>query len=60
MDGIEWLNFFGNVGFPIAITVYLLIRLEKRMELLISSVQDMKHTFLEEKAKRYNDETGGN
>lgn len=27
-----WINLIGNSGFPIAITVYLFVRFEKKME----------------------------
>jgi len=34
----EWIMIIGNLGFPIAITIYLFIRFEKRIENLEQSI----------------------
>ena len=36
MDGI--INFIGNLGFPIAISLYLLMRIEGKLEILTNSI----------------------
>ena len=38
----ELMQLIGNVGFPIAVAVYLLIRFEKRLEELRDAVLDLK------------------
>lgn len=37
----EWIMIIGNFGFPIAITVYLFIRFEKKIENLESSINGL-------------------
>lgn len=32
MDSPEWIMIVGNFGFPIAITIYLFLRFEKKIE----------------------------
>ncbi|MFC9541355.1 MULTISPECIES: YvrJ family protein [Lysinibacillus] len=34
----EWIMIIGNLGFPIAITIYLFIRFEKKIENLEQSI----------------------
>lgn len=41
MEVNELVNLFGNVGFPMAITAYLLIRLEKNIASLASSINKL-------------------
>ncbi|KUO52847.1 MAG: hypothetical protein APF76_14565 [Desulfitibacter sp. BRH_c19] len=42
MNGInEWLNAIGNVGFPIAIAIYLLMRFEKKIDVLKQRVDQL-------------------
>ncbi|RLC79712.1 MAG: YvrJ family protein [Chloroflexi bacterium] len=38
----ELIQMVGNVGFPIAVAVYLLLRVEKRLEELKNAVLDLK------------------
>lgn len=38
----EWVNFIANTGFPIFITIYLLVRLEKVMGSVMNSLEDLK------------------
>lgn len=35
----------GNVGFPIAISIYLLVRVETKMDKLTISIQDLTHAI---------------
>lgn len=37
----DLLNMIGNVGFPIAVSVYLLVRLESRLEVLTQSINNL-------------------
>lgn len=37
----EIISVVGNVGFPIAISIYLLTRLENRLEVLTNSINDL-------------------
>jgi len=38
----EWANFIGNVGFPVFVTVYLLLRLEKLINKMMDSLDELK------------------
>jgi hypothetical protein len=38
----EWIAFIGNVGFPIAITAYVLMRLEGKLDKLTEAVTLLK------------------
>lgn len=37
----ELVNFVANIGFPIAISCYLLVRLEKKLEELSTSIYNL-------------------
>jgi hypothetical protein len=37
----DLLNMIGSVGFPIAVSVYLLVRLESRLEVLTQSINNL-------------------
>lgn len=41
MELNELVNLIGNVGFPVAVSAYLLIRLEKQITKLISSINKL-------------------
>mgnify|MGYP001067231661 FL=1 len=41
MELNELVNLIGNVGFPVAVSAYLLIRLEKQITTLISSINKL-------------------
>ncbi|GED17952.1 YvrJ family protein [Aneurinibacillus migulanus] len=41
LDPSEWINLIRNVGFPIVVTFYLLLRLEKGFQQLSEEVQNM-------------------
>ena len=40
--GTNWSILIGNFGFPIVITIYLLVHFEKKIEALTSAIQDLK------------------
>jgi hypothetical protein len=42
----------GNVGFPIAVTGYLLLRFEKKLDILTNAMQDFKIAVKEESEKK--------
>ncbi|HZH58983.1 MAG TPA: YvrJ family protein [Metabacillus sp.] len=45
MDQFQMLiNLLGNFGFPIVITSYLLLRFEKRIEMLTEVISELKNT----------------
>ncbi|KZL88617.1 YvrJ family protein [Clostridium magnum] len=37
----DLLNIIGNMGFPIAVSVYLLVRLEAKLEVLTVSINNL-------------------
>lgn len=41
-----WITIIAQVGFPIGVAVFLLVRLEKRLELLTEAVHAMKEATL--------------
>ena len=43
----ELFNLVGNLGFPIAVTLYLLIRIEGKLELLTQSINQLSKTLME-------------
>lgn len=43
MDQI--IDIIGNVGFPIAISLYLLIRIEAKLEILTNSINNLSNTM---------------
>ncbi|MFD2670418.1 YvrJ family protein [Marinicrinis sediminis] len=47
MDEIDFVNAIGNFGFPIMITIYLLIRFEKRIDYLNNSLIDLAQVIKE-------------
>lgn len=40
------LSTIGNYGFPIVITIYLLIRMETKLDKLTESIQDLNETMI--------------
>lgn len=38
---VNLVNLIGNVGFPIAISVYLLVRIEGKMDTLTNSINNL-------------------
>ncbi len=45
---MELYDFIGNVGFPIAITLYLLMRIEGKLEMLSESINNLSKTIIAE------------
>jgi prefoldin subunit 5 len=43
----EWYNVIGNIGFPIAVAIYLLIRFEKRIDALRENINQLEQTIRE-------------
>lgn len=43
--GSNWAALIGDLGFPIVITVYLLVRFEKKIEALTTAIQDLKEVI---------------
>lgn len=41
----ELVKMIGNVGFPIAVSIYLLVRLEGKMESLTTSINVLNNTM---------------
>ena len=40
-----WINLIGNFGFPIAITVYLFIRFERKIDKLESVIMELSEVI---------------
>lgn len=38
----EWASFIGNVGFPVFMTVYLLVRLDKTIGKMMETLEELK------------------
>lgn len=45
----ELFNLVGNLGFPIAVTLYLLIRIEGKLELLTQSINQLSKTLVQDR-----------
>ena len=41
----ELVDLVANIGFPIAISIYLLVRVEKKLEGLTSSINNLSQTI---------------
>ncbi|MBM7702410.1 YvrJ family protein [Metabacillus iocasae] len=41
MISVDWMNLVGNLGFPIVLSFYLLVRLENRVKQLEESVEEL-------------------
>ena len=41
----ELVDLIANIGFPIAISIYLLVRVEKKLEGLTSSINNLSQTI---------------
>ncbi|MCA0972385.1 YvrJ family protein [Halobacillus litoralis] len=44
MDYAAFAQLLGNVGFPIAVTIFLLVKLEKKMEQLESAIHTLSES----------------
>jgi len=47
----EWARLVSTVGFPIAVTAYLLYRMEKKLEALASAILSLSNAVLRERDK---------
>ena len=45
MEMNDFLNMVANIGFPVAVTAYVLIRLEKRMSSLATSFNELNNSI---------------
>lgn len=43
----EFVNLVGNLGFPIAVCSYLLVRFEKKIDILNNSIQELNTSIKE-------------
>jgi hypothetical protein len=43
--GSDLLTMIGNVGFPIAVSVYLLVRIEGKLEVLSTSINNLSNVI---------------
>ncbi|MFL2099728.1 YvrJ family protein [Desemzia sp. FAM 23989] len=43
----EWGNFISTIGFPVFITTYLLVRLEKIINKMMDSLEELKELLRE-------------
>lgn len=49
VDMATLVSFIGNFGFPLVLAVYLLLRFEKKIELLTQAINDLKEISKEKK-----------
>ncbi len=49
----ELLNLIGNVGFPIAISVYLLIRVENKLTDLTGAISELREAIITLPREKY-------
>jgi len=47
-----WISLIGNFGFPIAITVYLFIRFERKLDKLEASIMELSEVIKYQKYKK--------
>ena len=43
----DWVTLVSNVGFPVAVTAYLLVRIEGKLEQLAGSISDLNRSIRE-------------
>lgn len=43
----EFVNLVGNLGFPIAVCSYILVRFEKKIDILNNSIQELNTSIKE-------------
>ncbi|WP_099421397.1 YvrJ family protein [Bacillus massilinigeriensis] len=41
MESMDWVNMIGQVGFPILVSIYLLHRMERKLDQLSQSINDL-------------------
>ncbi|MFF2178040.1 YvrJ family protein [Lysinibacillus sp. NPDC058147] len=47
-----WISLIGNFGFPIAITVYLFIRFERKIDKLETTIKELSEVIKYQKYKK--------
>lgn len=52
----ELINAFGNVGFPIALVIYLLARFEKKLIELDDEIAELSHLIRSKSMQKRNDQ----
>ncbi|URZ09056.1 YvrJ family protein [Clostridium felsineum] len=45
MNSSDVVSLIGNVGFPIAVSIYLLVRIEGKIEALTTSINSLTNTI---------------
>ncbi len=50
MEFLSYVELISNTGFPIVISLYLLNRMEKKMDTLVRSIDNLTHTFVGKKS----------
>jgi len=55
----DLLNIIGNVGFPIAVSAYLLIRIENKLGELTEAIGELRETIITLPHNSYRDPPGG-
>ncbi|GMB09581.1 YvrJ-like protein [Thermolongibacillus altinsuensis] len=48
----DWLNLIGNLGFPIVVTFYLLVRFERKIDNLTEAINKIADIIEERKDKQ--------
>ena len=43
----QWIPIIGEVGFPIVVTMYLLLRIEQKIEALATSIGELNNSILQ-------------
>lgn len=43
----DWMTLVSNVGFPVAVTAYLLVRIEGKLEQLAGSISELNRSIQE-------------
>lgn len=43
----QWIPLIGEVGFPIVITMYLLLRIEQKIEALSTSIGELNRSIMQ-------------
>lgn len=44
---VEWISLLADVGFPVVVTLYLLIRIEGKVESLSLSITELTKTIIQ-------------
>lgn len=44
---VEWISLIAEVGFPVVVTLYLLVRIEGKLETLSLSISELTKTIVQ-------------